>query len=885
MEIYTIRNLNFRYPGASENALSELSFSVQKGEFVTICGLSGCGKSTLLRQLKTCLQPVGDRTGEILYCSQALEKATEIDQSREIGFVQQSPDHQSITDKVWHELAFGLESLGYAHDIIQRRVSETAAFFGIEKWFEKPVAELSGGQKQILNIASAMITRPEVLILDEPTAQLDPIASYELINWLKRIHRELGTTIIMSEHNLEEILSVTDRLIVMSEGRIIADTNPRQACMILHEKKEPAFLSMPAAARIYRYCDASNEETPLSVVEGRNWLVNYTKTHQVYPLEEEQQDEKADTLLTVKNVWFRYDKETLDILKGCSLEIKKNEFLTIVGGNGSGKTTLLALITGIQKAYRGKIEPSKRTKSASRAGSVKMALLPQNPQTLFVAATVKEELYEVLSGGEGTSEQKNQDVQEVVRLCGLQKLLNRHPYDLSGGEQQKAALAKLLLTKPQLLLLDEPTKGLDCAFRRHLAEIIRYLTTNGTTVIAVSHDLDFCAENADRCAMLFNGRIVSTDSPRNFFASNGMYTTSAGRMANGLIAKAVTVQDILMSLKSAEDDATFYPNVPDPSIGEKRSEEKETITEKDRYPQKRSVVQTIFCGTMLLFTIITLFITMKKIYVPFFSEHQILDYTVLIISFILFVASAGKNRVSIAIVKSHGSIRRSVVAALTIFVLVPSTVLAGVYLLDDSKYLFISLLVLLESTIPFYLMFEKRKVQTRELVLTAVLCSMCVAGRAALYMFPECKPVTALVILSAIALGSESGFLIGSMSMLASNIIFGQGIWTPWQMLTMGLIGYITGLLFHHGVLTANKVIIAVYGFLAVFVLYGGIMNPATLILSRSAVNIPSLIAVYAAGLPLDTVHALTTAFFLYFGAEPMLKKLERIKRKYGLIR
>ena len=888
MECFAVKDLSFRYKGETEYALKDICFSVRKGEFLTICGLSGCGKSTLLRHLKPCLQPVGECSGEILFEGVPVGEMSLKEQASKIGFVSQSPDHQSITDKVWHELSFGPESLGLKQDVIQRRAAETASFFGIEKWFEKPVAELSGGQKQLLNIAAAMVLQPSVLILDEPTAQLDPIAAMELLNWLKRINRELAVTIIMSEHNLEEVCSCSDRLLVMSDGKLLSYTAPAVTSDILYQNHDPMFLSMPSVARIFEYCETTPETAaPLSVSDGRKWLRE--RIAKDTPKELPPETPPAfPPYISIKNLWFRYDKNGADILKGCTLDIRKGEFLAIIGGNGCGKTTLFSVLAGVNAPIRGSVTIGKKPLTRKNVPTFGIALLPQDPQTLFVENTVMQELTEVLRGLDISESEKDKRMQSVITLCSLQHLLQRHPFDLSGGEQQRAALAKLLLTEPEILLLDEPTKGLDCAFRHELAHILRQLTASGTTVAAVSHDVDFCACYADRCGMLFNGRMVSLSTPRTFFSDNGLYTTSVSRMTKGMICGAVTAADALKALGAEQNDFDFHSTLPPKQNGRsllsKSGAKKSSEHQERKDSHKFRWIRRITGSISLLASVVLMLSTANLIRLPFLSENLFLSFGLLAFFTVSFLLTLGNKR-TIPLMRTKGSLRVSALTAVTIFILVPLTIFFGVRFLDDSKYLFISLLILLESIAPFYFMFEKHHIRTRELVLTAALCALCVAGRGIFYMLPECKPVTAIVILCGASLGSESGFMIGSVSMLASNIIFGQGIWTPWQMVTMGLIGYLSGMVFQKGLLPVSRSVIAVFGLMAVFVIYGGIMNPATLILSRSVVNAQSLLSVYAVGLPLDAVHAVSTAVFLYFGAEPLFTKLERVKKKYGLIR
>ena len=849
MEIYRVENLTFRYPTVEKNALEDISFSVNNGEFITICGLSGSGKSTLLRQIKTVLQPYGERQGKIYFCGKNLSETDLRTQSEKIGFVMQSPDNQSITDKVWHELAFGLESLGKGNSVIRRRTAETAAFFGISEWFDKSVDELSGGQKQILNLASVMVMNPDILILDEPTAQLDPIASENFISLLVKINKELGTTIILSEHSLSEVYGVSDRIIVMSEGKIISDTSPKMTAEKLYKMKSGVFESLPSVVRVYEYADGKNK-IPLSVSDGRKWLEEFVCDKNLNDIEiNRYKKHDSKPVAELNNVWFRYERNGNDILKGVHLEIYSGEILAIVGGNGAGKTTMLSVISGIISVNRGKI---------SRHG--KISVLPQNPQALFVKSSVEEDLKEI-----------SEDIENVVEMCGLGELLKNHPYDLSGGEQQKTALAKVLLTKPDILLLDEPTKGLDSAYKRQLAEILKELARNGTAIVFVSHDIEFCAEYADRCAMLFNGEIVSEGSAKEFFNDNGIYTTPINRMSRGIINNAVTVKDILYALK------VEFPEIPKPPKIKKIND----IQPKEKQSPKKSFFRKILSVMSLLTAVFFMLVTADIIKIEF---NKTVSYGIMFIMAILFMIISGGKSEKIHIIRKDKNIKRLFISMIMVFLAVPITIFCGVRFFDNTKYLFISLLIILESIVPFYVMFERRAVQARELVLISTICALCVSGRAVFYMIPEFKPVTALVIISGAALGSESGFLIGSVTMLVSNIFFGQGAWTPFQMFAMGLIGFLSGFLYQRGILPQNRISLAVFGFVTAFLIYGGIMNPATILLSGTSLNAGTVISSYIFGLPVDTVHAVSTALFLYIGAEPVISKIERIKLKYGLI-
>ena len=448
METFAVRSLSFAYPEQRQDTLCDLSFSVPQGQFVTLCGPSGCGKSTLLRQLKSVLAPTGDRRGTILFEGVPLDDVGQREQSARIGFVQQSPENQIVTDKVWHELAFGLESLGYDTPTIRSRVAEMASFFGIQTWFYKNVTELSGGQKQLLNLASIMAMQPSVLILDEPTSQLDPIAASDFLATVGKVNRELGTTVILTEHRLEEAFPLSDRVLVMDKGRLIADGTPTEVGQRLRGSGHGMFLAMPTAMRVWASVE-DEAPCPVTVRDGRSWLEDFGKRQSLLPLPAESVPAHSEeNAIELEDIWFKYEKDLPDVVKGVSLTVKKGEFLALLGGNGTGKTTTLSIIGGLRKPYRGEAHLHGR-----------VGTLPQNPQTLFVKKTVREDLFEIFKGSKLDKAVQENRVARAVQLCRLEELLDRHPYDLSGGEQQRCAMAKVLLLEPEILLLDEPTKG------------------------------------------------------------------------------------------------------------------------------------------------------------------------------------------------------------------------------------------------------------------------------------------------------------------------------------------------------------------------------------------------------------------------------------------
>ena len=537
MAHFEVKNLSFSYATSPEKvALKEISILIEQGAYITICGKSGSGKTTLLRHLKSVLTPYGERTGEVLFKGKKLADISERDQASEIGFVMQNPEHQIVTDKVWHELAFGLESLGYDQKEIRLRVAEMASFFGIQNWFHKDVSELSGGQKQLLNLASIMAMQPSVLILDEPTSQLDPIAAADFLNTVRKINRELRTTIIITEHRLEDILYASDQVIVMDQGRIVANDRPEKIGEYLKTENNDMFAAMPTPMQVY-YGVPNKLKCPLTVREGAEWLelLLAGKNLRIREINDEKtlydESQIKSPAVELKEVWFRYEKKAQDVLKGVSMKVPRNSIFAVVGGNGTGKSTMLKSIGGMCKPYRGKVKVEGR-----------LSMLPQDPQDLFGHGTVEEELKEMLSGKDVAGEET---LETVVGICEIKHLLKQHPYDLSGGEQQRVALAKVLLTEPEVLLLDEPTKGIDSFFKLRFAQILEKLKEKGVTIILVSHDIEFCAKYADMVSMFFDGGIVTTNTPNRFFSGNGFYTTAANRMSRHVFKNAIINEEVI----------------------------------------------------------------------------------------------------------------------------------------------------------------------------------------------------------------------------------------------------------------------------------------------------------------------------------------------------
>ena len=866
MEKIKIKNLIFSYPNSEKTALNDINLTVNQGEFVTICGKSGCGKSTLLRHLKPILTPHGKTSGEIYFDGKSIYDLSDREQAENIGFVMQNPDNQIVTDKVWHELVFGLESLGINSAEIRSKAAEMASFFGIQNWFYENVANLSGGQKQILNLASVMTMNPTLLLLDEPSSQLDPISAHDFFTMLERINTELGVTIILSEHNLSEVFPLSDKVAVMENGKITDENTPYKIGEEL--KQNSMFAALPTPTKIYYSLGNNSGNCPITIRDGHKWLEKQ-QINEHFEFKAEKNRINTKPILELKDVWFRYEKNSDDILKGLSFKVHENEFYAIVGGNGVGKSTALSVISKINKPYRGKVFINDDTK---------VAVMPQNPQSLFLKKSVLEELYDAVFDVE--KEKRKNEIEYVMKLCELDNLLENHPYDLSGGEQQRVALAKMLLRKPDLLVLDEPTKGLDACFKRKLATILKSLQKNGMTVLMVTHDIEFCAEYADICAMFFDGKIVSEAPPRKFFAENNFYTTSAKRMADGIIENAVLDKDVIRALGGEAEDLTETNDELNYILPKK------TVIKQGKKEYKKLNVHNVVLGIVF----VILFVMTQCLFCGRYDNWK--NYVAQTIS-ILFIAAAMFNliprkKLGKELIQNEKSKRkiskRTKIATLLILFLIPLTIFIGIYYLGDKKYYFISLLIILETMIPFGFAFENRKPKARELVIISALCAIGVAGRTVFFMLPQFKPVAAIVIISGVAFGGETGFLVGAITAFVSNFFFGQGPWTPWQMFSFGIIGFLAGIMFQKGILRKTKTDMCVFGFLVTFIIYGGIMNPASVIMWQSNININMVLSSYVMGMPFDFIHAVSTVFFLFLAAEPMLEKLERIKIKYGLI-
>lgn len=523
-----VRGLSFAYPGAEAPVLDGLDWSVPQGAFALLVGGTGSGKSTLLSLLKPEIAPTGECAGELRVLGESVADMDARMSAERVGYVFQDPENQIVCETVWHEMAFGLENLGLARDEMRRRVAETSYFFGLEDWLHRDTDTLSGGRKQLLSLAAVLALRPCVLLLDEPTSQLDPVAEKTFLHALFRVNRELGCTVVVATHQPRPMLEYATCAYRIEDGRVcevadIASLGHREG---LFSGEVPGW-GASRRAKSGVFSSVSGQLGSLDPREGAPGAKKGLKSGksaefeaQIQPQDDSGAPSRAggrrilskmhgESATTLSEGWFRYDRVSGWVLRGLDAAFSAGAVHAVVGGNGCGKSTMLSVLAKTAKLQRGRMV----------RGAASTALLPQNPKALLVAETVRDELMEWAS----TCGYDENLARERAAQLGLDGLETRHPYDLSGGQRQLLALAKLLLIGPELLLLDEPTKGLDLESRRIIARALRDHAKAGCTVVIATHDLDFAEQVSDDVAMMFDGEIACMEPPADFFADNVFY--------------------------------------------------------------------------------------------------------------------------------------------------------------------------------------------------------------------------------------------------------------------------------------------------------------------------------------------------------------------------
>ncbi|MFA9456372.1 ABC transporter ATP-binding protein [Halalkalibacter sp. AB-rgal2] len=537
MAYIQLNNICFTYPDSEKPALNEISVDIQRGDFVVLIGPSGCGKSTLLKLLKPSIQPHGQLTGERLLEGESIEQLVS---EQDIGFVFQDPDNQVVADEVLHELVFGLENIGLPTVEMRNRVAEMVHFLGAEDLLKRKTHELSGGQKQQVNVASILLMQPHILLLDEPTAQLDPVSARDFLEMLVQLNEEFGMTIIIAEHRLEDVLALADQVVAMKEGAIVECGTPKEVVRTLWKSSYQPFV--PTTPSLALTVNEQLPHIPLTVKEGRLWLDQQLWNAYIDQKVEVASNE-AEEMIRLRDVSFQYEEDQA-VLHRLTLAIYKEEIYALVGGNGSGKTTLLKVLMGLLKPQKGKLTLDgqlMKWKQSEEFVSI-VGYLPQNPKLFFIHETVGEELAAVMAQWNVTDQDEADSLLEALQIDHLK---DRHPYDLSGGELQKAALACILIRKPKLLLLDEPTKGLDPISKIRLGDMLVELKKKGITVFMTTHDIEFASRYATTCGMMFQGQITSEGVPSDFFKGNFFYTTMIQRLFRGKSDDVMTIERAL----------------------------------------------------------------------------------------------------------------------------------------------------------------------------------------------------------------------------------------------------------------------------------------------------------------------------------------------------
>lgn len=547
LALFKIKNLTYYYPDSATPALSGIDLEIDEGEFILVTGASGSGKSSLARVLAGL---VPDFYGGRFYGRVTLRgrEVRDIDRrtlTGQVGMVFQDPEKQLVMTGVEAEIAFGLENLGFSQAEMRRRVAEVTGFLGLGRLKKEYTANLSGGEKQKLILAAVLAMHPRVLVLDEPTSQLDPLAAEDLFNLLKRLNEELGYTIILIEQRLERCFHLAGRVLVMSGGKILRDDSPAG---IAGWASGNDLRLMPPVPRLFSAAGFAN--IPVTVAEGRKKLKKIFKQHSLdggasrYG-QADVQAAGCAVLMELRNIWFSYPGGR-EALRDVSLQIHKGEFVAVLGENGAGKSTMLKNMAGLLRPDRGKVIFKGKAMEQNNPGPL-IAFLSQNPNDYLFQDTVEEELFFTLKNFGLPDDGIVEQLLDELKLSGV-KLAN--PRDLSSGERQRVALASILAARPELLILDEPTRGLDYRLKSELGAFLAGLVTAGKSVVLVTHDVEFAAEYATRVVMMSDGNIVSAGPTHEVMEESVFFTTQIGKLFRDFHGGVLTFEEAAAVLKA-----------------------------------------------------------------------------------------------------------------------------------------------------------------------------------------------------------------------------------------------------------------------------------------------------------------------------------------------
>lgn len=542
-QLIQIQDLTFTYPAQQQPVLKDINLTVNHGDFIVIAGDTGSGKTTLLNHLKKELIPAGEMTGDVLINGKPIKALSQLDSAQTVGYVAQNPQTQPIMSTVIEELAFPLENVGCPSNEIERRIAELSNYLGLDQLLDRQISELSGGQLQLVNLASVLILRPKIILLDEPTSQLDPLTTQHFFEVLRRVHEELGITIILSEHHLSIALSLANRMLLIQHQTITFDGPPTEGIKLMGNDERLGYF-IPPVSQVFLAGKRHLDDLPISVAAGQR-AIRKDRIHfkPTTALTQSPIQQPANVILKAKNIQFSFDRQK-NIVDHLDLNVHQGDWLAIIGKNGAGKSTLLNLLTGLRTPQHGKVYFNQKVvwKIPTPQRIKSLSFLSQTPTLQFRSGSVYEQL--TIQARELALDHPQARINAIVDQLKLQSILKHNPFDISGGQQQLLGLAIALLAKPTLLILDEPTKGLDPFTKNFVGDILKQVQQAGTTIVMASHDMGFCATFADHCAFMFDGHINTFLPTRDFFTHNFFFTTSINRLVRNQVPEAMLARDI-----------------------------------------------------------------------------------------------------------------------------------------------------------------------------------------------------------------------------------------------------------------------------------------------------------------------------------------------------
>jgi len=542
------KDFSFYYPNCKIPSLDKINVIIEEGEFLVITGPSGGGKSTFLRSINGLIPNFygGKISGEVLVKGKNVSKTPTNQMSEIVGMVFQDPENQLVSNQVEREIAFGMENLCFSKEIMKKRIEESLDAVNISRLRDKTIQELSGGEKQKVAIASALATHPEVLLLDEPTSELDPGSAESVLNVIEKINDELGLTIILVEHRLERVIHHVDRMLMIDSGKILYDGSPRK---LKSNNVKDWKVGMPPVTRLALNFEKEmvNNGMPLTVKEARLSLKEVLTTPKNKITWEKKESSKR-VILSMDKVFFSYDGEK-DVLKDISFNVFEGDMIALMGKNASGKTTLVKLMNGLIKPRKGKILLfGKKISDYSLEELIqKVGIVFQDPNLHLFNDTVQKEVEFVLRNLKVDENLIKKKTEEILKYFKIYQYKDSYPHDLSGGERQRVALASVLVSDPEILILDEPTRGMDYYLKR---ELISYLREKAKTAIMITHDIETAAEFSDRVILLSEGNIISDGNKRDVLSKALLFSPQINRLIQpyvkfGIPDDTLTVEEAL----------------------------------------------------------------------------------------------------------------------------------------------------------------------------------------------------------------------------------------------------------------------------------------------------------------------------------------------------